>query len=118
MSAHFYHYMLLDEGSNVTLTTEIITDLPLFNGSPFWNASTGPSLPKNAKVNNYTIDGHIYSSLILSHLSFYDDAGNYTCTASNMCGTSFMFVYIDITKSMSCCPVHHNLIYDKFLCFS
>ena len=100
MSAHFNHYMLLDEGSNVTLTTEIITDLPLSNRSPSWNVSTGPNLPKNAKVNNYTVDG--FSSLTLYDLSFYDDTGNYTCTASNKCGTSSEFVYIAIRKGMSC----------------
>ena len=109
MSARFNHYMLLDEGTNVNLTTEITSDLPLSNGSVSWKVSTGPNLPKNAEVINYTAEGRMYSSLILHDLSYYDDTGNYTCTVSNDCGMSFVFVYIDITKGMLYCPACHQL---------
>ena len=100
MAAKFRHYFLLDEGSNITLITNITTNLPLLNGSPYWNVSNGPNLPNNAKVNNYTVNG--YSSLSLYDLSYHDDNGNYTCTAVNKCGTSFVFVYIEIIRGMSC----------------
>ena len=100
MLAHFNYYMLLDEGSNISLITDIATDLVLSNGSPYWSTSTGPNLPKNAKVNNYTVDG--YSSLSLYDLSYHDDTGNYTCTAVNECGMSFVYVYIEIRRGMSC----------------
>ena len=106
MLAHFYRYMLVDKGSNITLITDITTDLPLLNGSPYWNVSTRPNLPNNAEVNNYTVDG--YSSLSLYDLSYHDDTGNYTCTAVNQCGMSSVFVHIDIRKGMSCSAVLIN----------
>jgi len=88
------------EGSNLTLITTITSDLPLSSGYPVWKVNQQP-LPSTAVVDNYTIDEVIYSVLSLYNLSFYDDAGNYSNTASNECGNSSVFVDITIEKGMS-----------------
>ena len=121
MYANFRHYILLVEGSNVTLTLTInVTTGPstLFNGSVTWKVFSGTEhdLPPTAKVINYISDGVFHSNLSLYDLSYYNDIGNYTCTASNECGTSSVFAYIDISKGMSllfvviCC--HQLLLFN------
>ena len=92
------------EGDNITLTTKVTTDLlTIFNGSVTWKAfkRTEQDLPPTAKVINYISDGVFHSNLSLYDLSYYNDIGNYTCTVSNDCGTSSVFVYIDISRGMS-----------------
>ena len=114
MYAKFRHYISLVEGSNVILTTTVTTDhdlstlfngsvTTLFNGSVTWKVFRGVEhhLPPTAKVINYISDGALHSNLSLYNLSYYNDIGNYTCTASNECGTSSVFAYIDISKGMS-----------------
>ena len=49
-------------------------------------------------ADNYTIDGVIYSNLTLYELSFENNSNNYTFTAENKCGSSFVYVYIDVRK--------------------
>ena len=75
----FRYYVTITEGSNVTLTAAV-TDLPLSSGYPVWQVVHG-MLPSTAKVDNYTNDGILYSNLSLYNLSYYEDSGNYTCTA-------------------------------------
>ena len=97
---HFHHYISEIEGHNLTLTTFVTSDLPLISGYPFcnWGVLGGQSLPPTAEVDNYTDDGILHCRLSLYNLSYFDDSGNYTNTASNKCGTSFIFVFIQITK--------------------
>ena len=90
-------YYLAIEESNITLTTKISTshDFPLDGIN--WTKNDH-SLPPTAKVTNYTIDGELYSNLSVYNLSYNDDGGQYTCTASNECGTSFVFASIAVKK--------------------
>jgi len=99
MKKNFRPYILLHEGSNITLITNIISDPPLSSGYPIWFHQGG--LPLNANVTNYMTKEVSYSVLSLYDLSFYNDGGNYTNTASNECGASLVFVFVDITKSKS-----------------
>lgn len=94
---NFPHYLLLTEGSNRTLITNITSDLPLSTGYPAWRVSDR-DLPPNAKVENKTINGVLCNKLLLYDLSYDNNSGNYTITAGNECGTSLAFVYIDVKK--------------------
>ena len=96
---NFRYYITITEGSNITLTATVTTDLSLSNGYPVWQVFQG-TLPSTAKVDNYTNDGVIFSNLSLYNLSYYEDSGNYTCTASNECGMSFVFTFIQVTKGI------------------
>ena len=101
---NFCYYISLVEGDNITLTIKVTTDLfTPFNGSVTWKVFSGTEheLPPTAKVINYISDGVFHSNLSLYDLSYYNDIGNYTCTVSNECGTSSVFVYIDISKRTS-----------------
>ena len=49
-------------------------------------------------VDNYTTGGVRYSRLSLYDLSFEDDTGNYTNTVKNQCGSSFVYIYIDVME--------------------
>ena len=97
---NFRHYDILTEGNNITLITNITSDLPLSSGYPAWRVSNH-DLPSNAIVDDYVTDGVLHSTLTLYELSYYDDSGNYTNIASNECGTSLTFVYIYVKKGMS-----------------
>ena len=98
-SENFRYYITLIEGSNITLIATVTSDLPLSSGYPVWQVVHG-ILPSTAKVVNYTIDGVLYSNLSLYNLSYYENSGNYTFTASNECGTSSVFTFIEVTKGM------------------
>ena len=101
-SDNFYHYISKIEGSNLTLVTSITSNLSLSSGYPVWGVIDHKSLPSTAVVDNYTTaDGILHSKLSLYDLSYYNDSGNYTNTASNKCGTSFVFTFIQVTKGMS-----------------
>ena len=95
---NFHYYITITEGSNITLTATVTTDLS-FSGYPFWKVLHG-MLPSTAKVDNHVIDGVIFSNLSLYNLSYYEDSGNYTCTASNECGMSSVFTFIQVTKGI------------------
>ena len=84
---NFNPYILKYERNNLTLITEITSDLPLSSGDIKWVAFHRP-LPSAAVVDNYSTDGVLYSRLSLYELSFEDDSGNYTNIVSNQCGTS------------------------------
>ncbi|XP_065884414.1 hemicentin-1-like isoform X2 [Dysidea avara] len=99
---NFNPYVLKYEGSNLTLITEISSDLPLSSGEIKWIGFHRP-LPSTAVVDNYTTDGVLYSRLSLYELSFEDDTGNYTNIVSNQCGTSSVSVYIDVRKAPIVC---------------
>ena len=89
------------EGSNLTLGTSITSNLPLSGGYPVWGVTNHQSLPPTAVVDNYTTaDGILHNRLSLYDLSYYHDSGNYTNNASNDCGTSFVFAFIQVTKGM------------------
>ena len=94
---NFNSYILRYEGNNLTLATEISSDLPLSNGDIKWVGFHRP-LPSTAVVDNYTTDGVLFSRLSLYELSFEDDSGNYTNIVSNRFGTSSISVYIDVRK--------------------
>ena len=96
---NFRYYISITEGNNLTLITNITSELSLSSGYPVWKV-INHSLPPTAVVNNYTDGGVLHSSLSLYKLSFYDDTGNYTNTASNECGSSSVFVFIQVTKGM------------------
>ncbi|XP_065884041.1 uncharacterized protein [Dysidea avara] len=100
---NFNPYILIYEGSNLTLVTEISSDLPLSSGYPKWIIDGNLPLPSTAVVDNYTTDGVLYSRLSLYELSFEDDSGNYTNIVSNQCGTSSVSVYIDVRKAPIVC---------------
>ena len=107
---------MLLEGSNKTLTTKTTSySLPLF--SVTWKVFSGieHDLPPTAKVINYTIDGVFHSNLSLYNLSYYNDIGNYTCTASNAYGVSSVFVYIDIRKSTYVITVYGDTLVSTFV---
>ena len=97
---HFYRYVSETEGHNLTLTTFVTSDLPLSSGYPIWGVLGDQSLPSTAVVDNYTEGGILHSRLSLYNLSYFDDSGNYTNTASNKCGTSFIFTFIQVTKGI------------------
>ena len=94
---NFNPYILKYEGSNLTLVTEITSDLPLSSGDIKWVGFHRP-LPSTSVVDNYTTDGVLYSRLSLYELSFEDDSGNYTNIVSNKCETYSVSVYIDVRK--------------------
>ena len=94
---NFNPYVLKYEGSNLTLITEITSDLPLSSGDIKWVGFHRP-LPSTAVVDNYTTNEVLYSRLSLYELSFEDDTGNYTNIVGNQCGTSSVSVYIDVRK--------------------
>ena len=100
VSDNFHHYASETEGHNLTLTTLVTSDLPLSSGYPIWGVLGDRSLPSTAVVDNYTDGGILHSRLSLYNLSYFDDSGNYTNTASNKCGTSFIFVFIQVTKGI------------------
>ena len=98
MSTNFRYVISRCEGSNVTLITIITSDPPL-SGYPVWNVSSGGidhDLPPTSTINNTMVDGMLNSTLSLVNLSYNDDTGNYTCTASNQCGNSSVFTYIEV----------------------
>ncbi|XP_065884169.1 uncharacterized protein [Dysidea avara] len=99
---NFNSYILKYERNNLTLITEIFSDLPLSSDDIKWVGFHRP-LPSTAVVDNYTIDGVLYSRLSLYELSFEDDSGNYTNIVSNQCGTSSVSVYIDVRKAPIVC---------------
>ncbi|XP_065884426.1 hemicentin-1-like isoform X2 [Dysidea avara] len=99
---NFNPYILKYEGSNLTLITKILSDLPLSSDDIKWVGFHRP-LPSTAVVDNYTTDGVLYSRLSLYELSFEDDSGNYTNIVSNQCGTSSVSVYIDVRKAPIVC---------------
>ncbi|XP_065884702.1 titin-like isoform X5 [Dysidea avara] len=94
----FFNYIRRHEGSNLTLSAKVSSNIPLLAGYPKWAVDFNLSLPSTAMVDNYTINGTIYSNLTLYELSFENDTGNYTFTAENKCGSSFVYVYIDVRK--------------------
>ena len=103
-AVNFRPYISSSEGINITLTTKIISDFPtLFKGSVKWKVVSGieHNLPPTSRIDNYHIGDEVYSNLSLYNLSYYDDSGNYTCTACNKCGNSSVFVYIHVTIGMS-----------------
>ncbi|XP_065884965.1 uncharacterized protein [Dysidea avara] len=99
---NFNPYVLKYEGSNLTLITEITSDLPLSSGDIKWVGFHRP-LPSTAVVDNYTTNEVLYSRLSLYELSFEDDTGNYTNIVGNQCGTSSVSVYIDVRKAPIVC---------------
>ncbi|XP_065886340.1 titin-like isoform X2 [Dysidea avara] len=99
---NFNPYILKYEGSNLTLVTEITSDLPLSSGDIKWVGFHRP-LPSTSVVDNYTTDGVLYSRLSLYELSFEDDSGNYTNIVSNKCETYSVSVYIDVRKAPIVC---------------
>ena len=95
----FSNYIRKNEGSNLTLTTKISSNIPLSGGYPIWVVDFRLPLPSTAVVDNYTTtDGALYNRLLLYELSFEDDTGNYTNIVSNQCGTSSVSVFIDVRK--------------------
>ena len=96
---NYHHYILATEGNNITLITDITSDLPLSKGYPVWKVSDR-DLPPNAEVHNETIGKVLHNTLLLFNLSFLD-SGNYTIIVGNACGLSSAFVYIDVQKGMS-----------------
>jgi len=107
---NFNPYILKYEGSNLTLVTAIYSGLPLSSGDIKWVGFHRP-LPSTAVVDNYTIDGVLYSRLSLYELSFEDDSGNYTNIVSNQCGISSVSVYIDVRKGRGLDKVVEVLLY-------
>ena len=97
MSTNFRYVISRCDGSNVTLITIITSDPPL-SGYPVWNVNSGidHDLPPNSIINNTMVDGVLNNTLYLFNLSYYDDTGNYTCTASNQCGNSSVFTFIEV----------------------
>ena len=93
-------YHLIIEGSNIILATKTTTshDSPKVNIT--WTESEH-DLPPTAKVTNCTINEELISNLSLYNLSYNDDSGNYICTASNECGTSFVIINIQVKKGMA-----------------
>ena len=53
-------------------------------------------LPPTSTINNTMVDGVLNSTVSLVSLSYNDDTGNYMCTASNQCGNSSVFTYIEV----------------------
>jgi len=86
------------EGESLSFVTDIASSLPLTNGYPKWVGFHRP-LPPTSVVGNYTKDGILQSSLSLYNLSFEDDSGNYTNIVANKCGTSSVFVYLEVHRS-------------------
>ena len=97
MSTNFRYFISRCEGTNVTLITTITSDPPL-SGYPVWIVNSGfdHDLPPNSIINNTMVDGVLNSNLFLFNLSYYDDTGNYSCTASNQCGNSSVFTFIEV----------------------
>ena len=95
---NFSSYISKYEGSNLTLVTKILSDLPLSSGDVLKRVRLHQPFPSTAVVDNYTIYEVLYSRLSLYELSFEDDTGNYTNIVSNQCGTSSVSVYIDVRK--------------------
>ena len=106
---NFSPYISKYEGSNLTLVTKIISDLPLSSGDVLKWVRLHQPFPLTAVVDNYTIYEVLYSRLSLYELSFEDDSGNYTNIVSNQCGTTSVSVYIDVRKGRGL------LCYDKLL---
>ena len=94
---NFYKYLYLNEGSSKTLTTKIVSHPQLSDGSPSWYGFHR-DLPKTAQVENYTINGIVYSTIKLHDLSYYDDSGEYINSATNKCGTSTVSVFIAVRR--------------------
>ena len=103
----FFNYIRRYEGSNLTLSAKVSSNIPLLAGYPKWAVDFNLPLPSTAMVDNCTIDGTIYSNLTLYELSFENDTGNYTFTAENKCGSSFVYVYIDVRKGTL---LYHHII--------
>jgi len=93
--ANFSPYVYAYKNENLTFITAIFSDLPSSSGDIKWVGFHRP-LPSTAVVDNYTTDGVLYSRLSLYELSFEDDSGNYTNIVSNQCGTSSVFVYLEV----------------------
>ncbi|XP_065920649.1 uncharacterized protein [Dysidea avara] len=99
---NFDEIMIQIEGESVNLTVEVITNLSL-TADPTWS-KLDDQLPSKATVINYTSGNQTYSTLGLPNLTSFIDTGNYTLTASNRCGTSSTFVYMDVKGLNSNCP--------------
>ena len=101
LKGNFYPFLYLIEGSDRTFITNIISDLPLSEGSPSWYGFNR-NLPKGAQVSvSHDTDGTIHSIMKLHNLSYYDDSGEYVNSASNKCGTTTKSVFIAVRKSES-----------------
>ena len=85
------------EGESLSFVTNITSSLPLSYGYPKWVGFHRP-LPPASVVGNYTKDGILHSSLSLYDISYEDDSGNYTNIVANECGTSSIFVYLEVHK--------------------
>ncbi|XP_065884691.1 uncharacterized protein [Dysidea avara] len=94
----FSYYIPKHKGNNLNLTTNISSNIPLSSGYPQWIKDFRLPLPSTAVVDNYTTGGVRYSRLSLYDLSFEDDTGNYTNTVKNQCGSSFVYIYIDVME--------------------
>ena len=97
---NFDEIMIQIEGESVNLTVEVITNLSL-TADPTWS-KLDDQLPSKATVINYTSGNQTYSTLGLPNLTSFIDTGNYTLTASNRCGTSSTFVYMDVKGKELC----------------
>lgn len=76
------------EGTNVTLTAEWSSNLPV---DVAWLRHYDKHLPHNSHIDVMSIGDKNYSSLIIPNVTnkgMYDDRGMYIFRATNKCGTS------------------------------
>ena len=91
---NYEEVLTTEEGNSVNLTAEIVSGLPLTNG-PVWSR-LDDSLPSKAIVIDFMVENKEYSSIEISNLSFGIDGGNYSLSASNKCGKTTSFVFINV----------------------
>ena len=91
---NFGNALDVEEEGSVNLTVEVFSNMSL---TPeihvFWSGPGG--LPENAVVTYYVINGINYASLGFNNIVVADTA-NYSLTAMNECGSSILYVYIDV----------------------
>lgn len=109
------------EGMNISLTASVSSIIPLSSDYPKWKINFFHEVPSNAMYSSSArIDGKINSTLSLHGLKLRSNSGNYTCTAKNICGSSFVFGYMTVLRgrrsySCSCISKVHFALWKKIM---
>ena len=97
---NFKYFVSILNGTNRTLSCEIHSDTPL-KQDPIWHRDFPSYLPSEHTVNNSLCslsrnETCVLSNLTLIHVARNHYEGNYSLTAENDCGSTSVYVYINI----------------------
>ena len=98
--AYFSEYEEGFSGHTINFTVAVISSSPPVINSD-WSRFHAPlNDSKRVFISNFTSGGIQYSSIAIHDLSVSDDGGNYSYCASNGCGKSCVYVFLDVIRGM------------------